>query len=65
MAITTDAGDEIAAADDQKPAIAAKADQNWDLDHEEKARQIADDDLNRKNKQVSSCFPQPLTRLAP
>jgi hypothetical protein len=31
-----------------------KAPSVWDIDHEEKARRIAEEDLNRKKKQVRS-----------
>jgi len=65
MTLSAGAGDEIAAADDQKPAMAVKSGEKWDLDHEEKARKIADEDLNRKNKQVYHSIMSSPTRLPP
>jgi hypothetical protein len=49
---------------EQQPLPEAGGHDSWDIDHEEKARNIAEDDLNRKKKQVCvEPFALPLASL--
>jgi len=61
---------DAAVGEHASPAVARDNDtETWDLDHEEKSRRIAEEDLNRKKKQVDcslsvchAAFP-PVTNL--